>query len=453
MEGDLATGEVDRAGLSTYLHTYDLRKLYVVVHILTHSLPILPELSLRPEAEHVAHLLEDLPEPPLPTPLRFTPPAGSRSPSRTLSASVEPQAPRASSSSSHARISRSRTPEREEESMNVDEALQSSPSRPEEQPEEVTKQEEYEAVIPVFPQPVLFSPMMWASPFGPLPLNTTEREPSAPRRSPTGSPGAAPPGSEETMAIDPSTTYITQPEVVLKQEEPSRAHFDRRSPQDVNDEDDVSALLNSVPFAEPPLPITRNESTQSQYILAEPPASTLFAPPAFSFDSNMSVEPSSPVEEKPSLMEPPLSDALKFNELYTLPSLKVLPSEFQRKSKSSRRQKRDRDKDKDGKSHAEWAPLGANKWGATIRANPVATKVAKSAKVLSTRDWNVGLHLKYTVIATQFVQNLGRFHRVTYLPHFAENRRVERRWSLEFPSTKETTRRRWLDEDTSGLPP
>ena len=59
MEGDLATGEVDRAGLSTYLHTYDLRKLYVVVHILTHSLPILPELSLRPEAEHVAPLLED----------------------------------------------------------------------------------------------------------------------------------------------------------------------------------------------------------------------------------------------------------------------------------------------------------------------------------------------------------------------------------------------------------
>lgn len=275
--------------------------------------------------------------------------------------------------------------------MNVDEAPPPSPSRAEEHHEQVTKQEEDDVVLQI-PQEH-FSPQLptlsYPSDDQP-PSNTVSEIPTVEHTAPSGSPILAHPGSDEVMAIEPSATLISVPVVVQSLGESSRAHLDtRRSPQDLNDEDDVSALLNSATtISEPPLPITRNESTQSQYLLSEPPSSTLFAPPAFSFDDEMVVE--SLEEDKPDISEPPLADTLKFNKSYTLPPLKTLPPEFQRNSKSSRRQKRDRDKDKDGKSHPEWMPLGAHKWGATIRANPVATKVAKSSKVLSTRDWNVG---------------------------------------------------------------
>ena len=37
----------------------------------------------------------------------------------------------------------------------------------------------------------------------------------------------------------------------------------------------------------------------------------------------------------------------------------------------------------------DWMPMGINKWGATVRANPVYKKVSRASKCLSTRDWNV----------------------------------------------------------------
>ena len=81
---------------------------------------------------------------------------------------------------------------------------------------------------------------------------------------------------------------------------------------------------------------------------------------------------------------------------YTLPPLKSLPAEFHRKktTKVQRKKEREREKEKAGGGSGmrdDWAPMGLNKWGASIRANPVYKKVGRATKCVTTREWNVGL--------------------------------------------------------------
>jgi hypothetical protein len=80
---------------------------------------------------------------------------------------------------------------------------------------------------------------------------------------------------------------------------------------------------------------------------------------------------------------------------YTLPPLKSLPVEFNRRGKAGkprkREKERDREKGSEGKKETkeEWVAMGVNRWNATIRANPVYKKVARATKCLTTREWEV----------------------------------------------------------------
>lgn len=74
-----------------------------------------------------------------------------------------------------------------------------------------------------------------------------------------------------------------------------------------------------------------------------------------------------------------------FNPQYTLPPLSTLPVDFVRKAKPSKKKK-----EKDGKRDKDdGLPMGLNRWGATVMANPVWKKVARANKCLSTREWGV----------------------------------------------------------------
>lgn len=79
---------------------------------------------------------------------------------------------------------------------------------------------------------------------------------------------------------------------------------------------------------------------------------------------------------------------------YTLPPLKQLPAEYQRRGKGrSQRKKQDRDRGLDRRDKTttaeDWAPLGINKWGITMHVNPVFDKVSKATKCLTSHDWSV----------------------------------------------------------------
>nr|VWO98692.1 RNA pyrophosphohydrolase (EC ((Di)nucleoside polyphosphate hydrolase) [Ganoderma boninense] len=69
---------------------------------------------------------------------------------------------------------------------------------------------------------------------------------------------------------------------------------------------------------------------------------------------------------------------------YPLPPLHMLPMEFVKKK--SKRNKKGGDVKKE-----EWQPMGLNRWAAVLRANPVHTKLSRSTKCLSTRDWSIGI--------------------------------------------------------------
>lgn len=172
----------------------------------------------------------------------------------------------------------------------------------------------------------------------------------------------------------------------------------RPLPHDTS-EDNVLDLLRS---SEPPLPIVRSESalSASHYVLSTPPppSSSLFAP-AFTFVDDgvihhQGTSSQSSFDGQHSKLSYPAARAHAVQSQYTLPPLEVLPAEFQRKAKSSRQKKREKEKEKEkgeGKGHQEWAPMGINKWGAVLRANPVHKRVSKATKCLSTHDWNVSL--------------------------------------------------------------
>lgn len=137
--------------------------------------------------------------------------------------------------------------------------------------------------------------------------------------------------------------------------------------------------------------------------------------------------PSSPVHEYPAYDFTPLSQLQespsgrsasaaghgpRVNPCYTLPPLKALPSEFNRKGKTLKQRKRDKEREKsdkgsergDGKRDGkdDWISLGANRWGATMRANPVWKRVSRAQKCLTTREWSVA----YTEL--RFVRALDR---------------------------------------------
>lgn len=86
------------------------------------------------------------------------------------------------------------------------------------------------------------------------------------------------------------------------------------------------------------------------------------------------------------------ADTYPFLPEYTLPPLKTLPAEFQRKSKPTklqRKKEKEREKGENKKDRDDWVPLGVVRWGINIRANPVHKKVTRATKCLTTREWTV----------------------------------------------------------------
>ncbi|KAI0082783.1 hypothetical protein K474DRAFT_1654950 [Panus rudis PR-1116 ss-1] len=192
-------------------------------------------------------------------------------------------------------------------------------------------------------------------------------------------------------------------------------------------EDDVSALLQTNTATDPPLPITRTTSTSSQYFLSDLHNSILFSIPEFAFEDEKPLP-----DVKPSGQEQ--LDPCTVNPQYPLPPLNSLPLEFHRKARSSRRSKKEK---QEAKGQAEWLPLGINRWGATLNANPVHKRVARSSKCLSTRDWDVAF------MELKIIRTMER----------VEKLKEEKRWSFRQPkkqrgvgTTMKTHRDYLLDE-------
>ncbi|KAH8106775.1 hypothetical protein BXZ70DRAFT_915067 [Cristinia sonorae] len=176
-------------------------------------------------------------------------------------------------------------------------------------------------------------------------------------------------------------------------------------------EEVVSGLLSSATTSEPPLPMSR--TTSGQYSLSALPPS-MFYSPSYTFTPDTTPD-AQPIQESK-----PLHDALPvttaINSQYTLPPLNILPVEFQRKAKVSSRQSRRREKEKEkekGDGKQEWAPMGINKWGATVRANPVYKKINRATKCLSTRDWNIAIN------EVKLLRTLERVEQLKELGHWS----------------------------------
>lgn len=91
-----------------------------------------------------------------------------------------------------------------------------------------------------------------------------------------------------------------------------------------------------------------------------------------------------------------LNPEFSLNRNYTLPSAKSLPLDQQRRLKLGKSlRKRDKEKERGAESRKDgaddWTPLGINKWGVAIKANPLWKRVSRATKTMSTRDWNVSM--------------------------------------------------------------
>jgi chromatin modification-related protein VID21 len=89
-----------------------------------------------------------------------------------------------------------------------------------------------------------------------------------------------------------------------------------------------------------------------------------------------------------------LSPEFSLSREYTLPPVKSLPLDQQRRLKLGKNQrKKDKEKDRGAENRKDgtedWTPLGINKWGVTITTNPLWKRVSRATKTMSTRDWNV----------------------------------------------------------------
>lgn len=113
-----------------------------------------------------------------------------------------------------------------------------------------------------------------------------------------------------------------------------------------------------------------------------------------------------------------LNPEFSLNRNYTLPFAKSFPLDQQRRLKLGKSlRKKDKEKDKVPESRKDgiddWTPLGLNKWGVSIRANPLWKRVSRATKTMSTRDWNVRISSCPEFCASQ--RHLGGLHGVA--PH------------------------------------
>jgi chromatin modification-related protein VID21 len=197
------------------------------------------------------------------------------------------------------------------------------------------------------------------------------------------------PDEKESVADEMSKEILDQaspekettPELTHPEEE---SHVVISSPSRILQQPLVRSVAVEVPHRQMPI-----------YIPA--PSSPIPGLPEYNFEVEPETEPEPMASQRP---VSPKQQRHHFNPIYNLPPLKALPVEFNRKLKSTkgqRRREKEREKNERGSERGDskretkedWVPMGINKWGATVRANPVYKKVSRATKCLSTRDWNV----------------------------------------------------------------
>ncbi len=144
-------------------------------------------------------------------------------------------------------------------------------------------------------------------------------------------------------------------------------------------------IKSSIPFAHlgPSSPIQVVQTPRPPIIIPAP-SNTSVETTTFAFDENLFAGP----EQSKSVNSPPQQHQYQLN--YSLPPLKSLPPEFNRKVKpKSRRKEKDSVKEKENGRKEDWLPMGINRWAATLSANPVWKRVSRPPKCLSSREWAV----------------------------------------------------------------
>lgn len=194
----------------------------------------------------------------------------------------------------------------------------------------------------------------------------------------------------------------------------------------------------------------------SAFILPPRPSTEVFIPavlapigesPRYSLDVTTA-------ENRPLTTSEWLNPEFSLNRNYTLPFAKSLPLDQQRRLKLGKSlRKKDKEKDKVPESRKDgiddWTPLGINRWGVSIRANPLWKRVSRATKTMSTRDWNVRILSCPGFRA--FKRYLGGLHGVAPHSSFRAHRTAQRRRQVELSAAQEAAGTRRCIQDALGL--
>ena len=149
-----------------------------------------------------------------------------------------------------------------------------------------------------------------------------------------------------------------------------------------------------------------------------------------------------------------LNPEFSLNRNYTLPFAKSLPLDQQRRLKLGKNlRKKEKEKDKVPESRKDgiddWTPLGLNKWGISIRANPLWKRVSRATKTMSTRDWNVRILSCPKLYASE--RHLGGLHGVAPHSSVGAHRTAQRSRQMELSAAQEAAGTRNCIQDALGL--
>jgi chromatin modification-related protein VID21 len=219
------------------------------------------------------------------------------------------------------------------------------------------------------------------------------------------------PEEAEHSDVEMTINELSEKEIVAYETPevaPDQAPPEREITPELMHPDVESHVITSPPPQIVQRPLIRSVAVEVPHrqtpIYIPAPSSPILGLPEYNFEVEVEDEPEVTSHRPIS----PKQQRHHFNPIYNLPPLKALPAEFNRKTKSTkvRRREKEREKNDRGTERGEvrrenkedWVPMGINKWGATVRANPVYKRVSRASKCLSTREWNVSLHIRHMIL-------------------------------------------------------
>jgi chromatin modification-related protein VID21 len=221
--------------------------------------------------------------------------------------------------------------------------------------------------------------------------------------------GEAPPTMNQVLPHERIRTDVVSNAHDTEVQPPHTIPEDSESAQVVEDssvsidraEVDDSAMQVDVQTIKQHADSAHEQSSQQTISTVNPEALMIHKPlPAMTSSSLPSLPSIYPYkfEERPTTPTSPTAPKrqklVQFAPEYTLPPLKLLSAEFNRKArpaklqrkKEKEQQKADNKKDKD---KDDWVPQGSQKWMISLKLNPVYKKLNRSSKCVSTKDWSV----------------------------------------------------------------